>query len=52
MENFFSDQSKFQKNALKDENFLNFNTSQEKRIDKISKKLVDSNNMSRKHEDI
>ena len=46
MENFLSDQSKFQKIALKDDNFLNFITSQEKRIDKICKKLVDSNSMS------
>ena len=46
MENFLGDQSKFQKIALKDGNFLNFITSQEKRIDKIYKKLVDSNSMS------
>ena len=46
MENFSIDQSKFQKIALKDDNFLNFITSQEKRIDKIYKKLVDSNSMS------
>ena len=46
MENFLSDQSKFQKIILKDDNFLNFITSQEKRIDKIYKKLVDSNSMS------
>ena len=47
-----SDQSKFEIIALKDDNFLNFITSQEKRIDKIYKKLVDSNSMSeetRKH---
>ena len=31
---------------VKDDNFLNFITSQEKRIDKIYKKLVDSNSMS------
>ena len=52
MENFLSDQSKFQKIILKDDNFLNFITSQEKRIDKIYKKLVDFNSMSdetRKH---
>ena len=30
MENFLSDESKFQKNAFKDNNFLNFITSQEK----------------------
>ena len=46
MENFLSDQSKLQKIALKDDNFLNFITSQEKRIDKIYKKLVDSTSMS------
>ena len=52
MEKFLSGQSKFQKISLKDDNFLNFITSQEKRIDKIYKKLVDSTNMSdetRKH---
>ena len=52
MANFFSDRSKFQKIALKDDNFLNFITSQEKRIDKIHKKLIDSNSMfqeTRKH---
>ena len=48
MENFLSDESKFQKITLKDDNFLNFITSQ----DKIYKKLVDSNSMyeeTRKH---
>ena len=45
MEKFLSDQSKFQKTAVKYHNFLNFVTSQEKRIDKIYKKLVDSNSM-------
>ena len=52
MNNFLNDQSKFQKIALKDDNFLHFITEQEKRIDKIYKKLVDSNRMSeetRKH---
>ena len=39
-------QSKSQKVALKDDNFLNFITSQEKRISKIHKKLVDSNSIS------
>ena len=43
MENYLSDQSKFQKITLKDDNFLNFITSQEKHIDKIYEKLVDSN---------
>ena len=46
MESFLSDQSKFQKTAVKDDNFLNFITSQEKRINKICKKLADSNSMS------
>ena len=52
MENFLSNQSEFQKIALKDDNLLNFITSQEKPIDKIYKKLVGSNSMSeetRKH---
>ena len=46
MGNFLSDHSKLLKTALKDDNFLNFITSQEKRTDKIYKKLVDSNSMS------
>ena len=46
MENFLSDQIKFQKIALKDGTFLNFITSEEKRIDKIYKKLVNSKTMS------
>ena len=52
MENFLCGQSKFQKIASKDHNFLNFITSQEKRVGKIYEKLVDSNSMSeeiRKH---
>ena len=39
MENFLSDQSKFKKTAVKDDNFLNFITSQEKSTDKIYKKF-------------
>ena len=46
MGNFLSDHSKLLKTALKDDNFLNFITSQEKRTDKIYKELVDSNSMS------
>ena len=46
MENFLSDQSKFQETAVKDDNFLNFINSQEKRIDKIYQKLVNSDSMS------
>ena len=45
MENFLSDQRKFLKTAVKDDNFLNFITSQEKGIGKIYKKLVDSNSI-------
>ena len=46
MENFLSDQGKFQRTAVKDDNFMNFMTSQEKRINKIFKKLVGSNSNS------
>lgn len=46
MENFLSDESKFQKIAVKDDNCFNFNTSQEKYINKICKKLADSDSMS------
>ena len=45
MENFLSDQTKFQKTPGKDVKFLNFLNSQEKRIDKIYKKLIDFNSM-------
>ena len=51
-ENFLSDQSKFKKTAVKNDNFLNFITSQEEHIDKMFKKLVDSNSMSEKHDNI
>ena len=47
MENFLSDQSKIQKTAVKDDNFLNFITSQEKRIDKIYEDLVHSKETER-----
>ena len=40
IENFLSDKSKFQKTAVKNDNFLNFITSQEKHIDKIFKKFM------------
>ena len=46
IEKFLSDQSKFQKTVVKDDNCLNFITTQEKRIDKIYKKLVDSYSLS------
>ena len=48
MEHLLSDQSKFQKTTVKDDELLNFTTSLEKRIDKIYKKLVDSKNLSEK----
>ena len=43
MESFLIDQNKFLKTNVKDDNFLKFITSHEKRINKIHKKLVDSN---------
>ena len=43
MESFLIDQNKFRKTNVKDDNFLKFVTSHEKRINKIHKKLVDSN---------
>ena len=52
MKDFLSDQNKFLKIALKDDNFFDFINSQGRRIDKIYKKLVDSNiksEESRKH---
>ena len=42
MENFLSNQSKFQKIAAKDDNFFNFITSQERHINKIDLKFLDS----------
>ena len=42
MENFLSDQSKFQKATVEDSEFLNFITGQEKHINKIYKNLVDA----------
>ena len=46
MESFLIDQNKFRKTNVKDDNFLEFVTSHEKRINKIHKKLVDSNRMT------
>ena len=46
MENLLIDQKKFEKVTLKND-FLNFVINQEKRIDTIFKKLVDSNSMSK-----
>ena len=47
MENFLSDQRKFEKVTLKNDAFLNFLVKQEKRINNIFKNLVDSNSMSK-----
>ena len=52
MDNFLNDQSKFQKTTVKDNNFLNLITNQEKRIDEIYKNHVDFTSMTNKHEDI
>ena len=46
IEKNLSDQSKFQKIVLKDDNCWNFITSKQKSINKSYKKLVDSNSMS------
>ena len=45
MENLLSDQRKFEKVTLKNDAFLNFVVSHEKRIDTIFKNLADSNSM-------
>ena len=45
MENVLSDQRKLEKVTLKNDAFLNFVVNQEKLIDNIFKKLVDSNSM-------
>ena len=41
MKKILSDQRKFQKTTVKYDQFLNFITSQEKRINRICKKFVD-----------
>ena len=47
IENLLSDQRKFERVTLKNDAFLNFLVSQEKRIDTIFKNLDDSNSMSK-----
>ena len=47
MKNLLSDQRKFEKVTLKNDGFLNFVVNQEKCIDTIFKKLVDSDSMSK-----
>ena len=47
MENLISDQGKFENVTLKNDAFLDFIVSQEKRLDTIFKKRIDSNSMSK-----
>ena len=48
MDDILSDQKKFSKVSLKDDTLLNFSISQEKHVDKVLKKLVESNSMTDK----
>ena len=48
MDDILSDQEKFSKVSLKDDTLLNFATNQEKHVDKVLKKLVESNSMTDK----
>ena len=52
MENILSDQSKFQKIALKDDNFLNFITSQKNALIKFIKSLLTRISCLKKHENM
>ena len=52
MENILSDQSKFQKIALKDDNFLNFITSQKNALIKFIKSLLTRTACLKKHENM
>ena len=45
---FLSDQKKISKVSLKDDNLLNFAINQEKRVDKVLKKFVESKSMTEK----
>ena len=45
---FLSDQRKFSKVSLKDDTLLNFAINEEKRVDKVLKKLVESKSMTEK----
>ena len=46
MDDILSDQKKFSKISLKDDTLLNFAINQEKHVDKVLKKLVESNSMT------
>ena len=48
MNGILSDQKKFSKVSLKDDTLLNFAISQEKNVDKVLKKLVESKSMTEK----
>ena len=52
MENILSDQSKSQKIALKDDNFLNFITSQKNALVKFIKSLLTRTACLKKHENM
>ena len=52
MENILSDQSKSQKIALKDDNFLNFITSQKNALIKFIKSLLTRTACLKKHENM
>ena len=48
MDKILRDQRKFAKVNLKDDTTLNFAVNQEKRVDKVLKKLIESNSMKEK----
>ena len=48
MNDILSDQNKFSKVSLKDDTLLNFAINQEKHVDKVLKKLVESKSMTEK----
>ena len=52
MDNILNDQKKFTTVNLKDGTLLNFAVNQEKHVDKVLKKLVESNSMTEKKQDI
>ena len=49
MNDILSDQKKFSKVSLKDDTLLNFAINQEKHVDKVLKKLVESKSMTEKN---
>ena len=49
MDNILNDQKKFTTVNLKDGTLLNFAVNQEKHVDKVLKKLVESNSMTEKN---